>query len=56
MNEEELKPLLTNDFLARLAETAKVCGWSIDHVATLDFVKWCHDLAGKECPDLTPYD
>lgn len=57
MTEDQLKPLLTDEFLHTLAEAAKVCGWSVDHVGTCDFVRWCHEAAEKDfSPSLDPYD
>lgn len=49
--EVELKPLLTDEFLATLIKAAKTCGWSVDHIETIHFVIECFDMAGKESPD-----
>lgn len=53
---QQLKPLLTDNFLKTLVEAAKVCGWNIDHCVTADFVDWCFEVAEKPAPDLEPYD
>jgi hypothetical protein len=51
-----LTPKLTEEFLDILVEAVKVCGWEVDHVESAKFVKWCHKIAGVECPDLEPND
>ena len=54
--EEKLKPLLTDMFLDTLVKSAKTCGWSVDHIETENFVRWCFDIAGKKIDqDLNPY-
>jgi len=56
--EKKLQPLLTDDFLATLKEAVKVCGWSVDHIESSQFVAWCFELAGKGYPsdeELKPY-
>jgi hypothetical protein len=62
MTEEEreraLKSRLTPEFLATLTEAARTAGWTLDHVATYDFVQWCHNIAGVESPskqEVEPY-
>ena len=53
--EDELKPVLTDEFLSVLVKASKTCGWSVDHSETVDFVEWCFDIAGKKRPeDLSP--
>jgi len=57
--EAALRPLLTDEFLATLAEAARTVGWLIDHVETVNFVQHLHALAGKPGPsrdELEPYD
>ncbi len=51
MTKEELKPLLTDEFLATLEKAVKVCGDSVDLVETQEFLTWCFDTAGKEQKD-----
>lgn len=56
--ETKLKPFLTDEFLSTLIKTAKTCGWSIDHIESINLIFWCFDVAGKEQPkhdDLTPF-
>ena len=49
--EAELKPELTAKFLAILVKAVKTCGWSVDHIETINFVQWCYDVAGEKAPD-----
>lgn len=55
--EKELKPLLDKEFLAKLVEAAKVCGWGADHIEITGFVYWCFDIAEEDDSklNLTPY-
>ena len=54
--EAELKPILTDEFLSTLVKAVQTCGWSVDYVESVDFVKWCFEVAGKEAPQLlTPF-
>lgn len=54
--ESELKPFLTDEFLSVLAKAARTCGWSVDHIETKKFVRWCFDIAKKKQPeDLKPF-
>jgi len=46
--EIELRPKLTDEFLATLAQAARTAGWSLDHTATAQFVDWCYDQAAME--------
>lgn len=54
--EEELAPLLTDEFLALLAIAVKVYGFGGDFVETSRLAYWAYAIADKVCPDLTPYD
>ena len=47
---------LTNEVLTTMAKAVKTCGWELGHIESASFVEWCYIVAGKECPDLTPYD
>ena len=49
--EKELKPFLTDEFLDTLIKAARTCGWSADHIETMQFVIECFDMAGKKSPD-----
>lgn len=51
-----LRPRLTDEFLATLAEAAKVDGWMTDYIETSRFVRNVFEMAGKEPPDLEPYN
>lgn len=54
--EDNLKPLLTPEFLDTLTKAVKTCGWTVDHTESTQFVEWCFQVAGKEAPDLEPYE
>lgn len=54
--EGDLRPLLTDEFLATLTQAVKTCGWTVDHCESSKFVRWCHQIADKPSPDLEPYD
>lgn len=54
--EEKLRPLLTDDFLEALVVAVRTCGWSVDHVESAMFVRWCFDVAEKEAPNLSAFD
>lgn len=63
MNDEEyetlraaLRPRLTNEFLATLVEAAKIDGNSNDWIEIERFVQNTFDIAGKEAPEMNPYD
>ena len=54
--ENNLKPLLTDEFLETLRMAVKTCGNSVDHVESSQFVDWCFELAGKQKLDTEPFD
>lgn len=54
--ENNLKPLLTDEFLETLRIAVKTCGWSVDHIESSEFVNWCFSLVGKENPDTEPFN
>jgi hypothetical protein len=59
MNEEQLKPRLTKEFLETLVLAARVHGWTGDHTETQSFVRACHymaDVPAPEYSDLEPFD
>ena len=49
------KELMTDEFLATLAETGKRSGWNNDYQEVASFILECFELAGKDAPDLEPY-
>jgi hypothetical protein len=56
---KELKPKLTDEFLATLVEAGKIDGWSTDYIETCSFIQSCFDMADKSTPsieELEPYD
>ena len=55
IREENLIPLLTDEFLHALTEAGRVSGWDNDYTEVDQFIRDMHDLAGKEIPDLEPY-
>jgi hypothetical protein len=50
MTEQELKQLLTPEFLETLKVAVECCGWDCDMVETTNFCDWCHNLAGMPYP------
>lgn len=46
--EEELKPLLTEEFLKVLVQAARTYGWSGDYYEVHNFVEYLYDLHGVE--------
>ena len=55
--EDQLRPLLTDDFLKTLLLAAKINGHSGDFVETERLVRWCYGMAGKNQPAyLKPFD
>ena len=55
IREEDLIPLLTDEFLHTLAEAGRVSGWNNDYTEIDQFIRDMHDLAEKEIPGLEPY-
>ena len=51
MTEQELKELLTPEFLSTLHGVVECCSWDVDMVETMNFCDWCHDLAGQPKPE-----
>ena len=54
--EEELQPLLTDEFLETLTKAVQTCGWSVDYTEAMDFVNWCHELSGRDAPNAQAYN
>jgi len=56
--ENEIKPILTDEFLSTLIKAARTCGWSVDHIETVHFINWCFNVVEKKQPErdeLTPF-
>ncbi len=53
--ERDLRPLLSDEFLAVLVQAARTCGYTVDYVEVEAFFRWCFSLADKEAPDLEPF-
>ena len=55
--EQELAPLLTDEFLDTLVKAARTCGhWEGDYWETVSFVQFCFDVAGKKLDcSMEPY-
>jgi hypothetical protein len=54
--EARLKPLLTGEFLKTIALAVRTHGHSGDHIECASFVSWCFEIAGKERPNLDPFN
>lgn len=54
--QKKLKPLLTEEFLNTLTEASKIYGWSGDYIEVCQFVEDLYEVAGKDKPDLEPYE
>jgi hypothetical protein len=39
-----------------LAEVGRLIGWAYDYCEVRDFIEGIHRTAGKEIPDLEPYE
>jgi hypothetical protein len=51
MTKQELKELLTPEFLSTLHSAVECCNWDVDMVESMEFCKWCYNVAGQ----LEPY-
>lgn len=51
---DALRPKLTTEFLATLAEAAHVIGWDLDFMVVAGFVHTLHEVAGVPTPELRP--
>ena len=51
MTKQELKELLTPEFLSTLHTAVECCGWSQDMVETVKFCDWCYKVAGQQSPE-----
>ena len=54
--QQKLKPILTDEFLKTLVEAAKIYGWAGDYIEVCQFIEDLYEVAGKEKPDLEPYE
>jgi hypothetical protein len=53
--EAELRPLLTDEFLATLVKAGQTHGNSGDWVEIQHFIGWCFSKAGKPAPIMAPF-
>ena len=44
MTKQELKELLTPEFLSTLHSAVECCGWDVDMIETMEFCKWCYSM------------
>jgi hypothetical protein len=51
MTEEQLKELLTPEFLSTLHTAVECCNWDVDMIESMEFCNWCYRTAGQ----LEPY-
>ena len=56
MTEDELKPLLTKEFLDVLVQAAKVVGWGVDFIEVRQFVIEVYEIAGVVPPEIEPHN
>jgi len=54
--ELKIKELCDDTFLEKLAEVARLTGWSNDYIEICSFVEECFDHANKAKPDLQPHE
>ncbi len=51
MTKQELKELLTPEFLSTLQTAVECCGWNVDMVESMNFCDWCYNLAEQPKPE-----
>ncbi|MDW7641426.1 MAG: hypothetical protein SCG72_03370 [Nitrosarchaeum sp.] len=51
MKKQELKELLTPEFLSTLHTAVECCGWSRDMIESMNFCDWCYNMAGQPEPE-----
>ena len=51
MTKQELKELLTPEFLSTLYSAVECCNWDADMIETTGFCNWCYRLAGQPVPE-----
>ena len=57
--QDELRPLLTDEFLSTLVLAARTVGWDVDHTETFAFVQCCYEIVGRtrdDMPDMEPFE
>ena len=50
MKKQELKELLTPEFLSTLHSAVECCNWDVDMIETMKFCNWCYNIAGQPEP------
>lgn len=50
MTKQELKELITPEFLSTLHSAVECCGWDVDMVESMNFCDWCYNVAGQPEP------
>ena len=50
MKTQELKKLLTPEFLSTLQTVVECCNWDVDMIETMEFCDWCYNIAGQPKP------
>ena len=51
MKTQELKKLLTPEFLSTLHTAVECCNyWDVDMIETMEFCDWCYNMAGQPKP------
>lgn len=50
MTKQELKELITPEFLSTLHTAVECCGWDVDMVESMNFCDWCYNVAGQPLP------
>ena len=50
MTKQELKELITPEFLSTLHSAVECCGWDVDMVESMNFCDWCYNVAGQPLP------
>ena len=51
MKKQELKELLTPEFLSTLNTAVECCGWGRDMIESMNFCDWCYNVAGLPEPE-----
>jgi hypothetical protein len=50
MKKQELKELLTPEFLSTLHTAVECCNWDVDMIETMAFCNWCYSMGGQPGP------
>jgi hypothetical protein len=51
MTKQELKELLTPEFLSTLHTAVECFNWYADMIETMKFCDWCYNMAGQPEPE-----